>query len=368
MKEAVPDGRFWVPIFNALRVLIALVIAFPGPLWANPSGGQVVAGAANILESGGALTVNQASNLAIINWRDFSIKTGELTKFVQPSALSAALNRVTGGNPSAIYGTLQANGRLYLINPNGITVGPTGVVNAQSFIASTLDASNDQFMSGGDLLFSGSSLAGLKNAGQINALGGDVLLIARTVENTGQISAAQVGSEVLFKPAGNEHVFVQSGANGQIAAAVAELSAAGGNVYGVAINNEGVARADAVEDRGGRVFLNAAGGAVDLIGPCRGGGGGGGGSGGGFRGGGGGPRWGGGGYRGGFTRNDPAGGELAFFLDLQEWLANSFVRAFGAPRPGAGTHDGGFFSVIDVPTHTDWYQSHHPKEGEGPAP
>ena len=46
------------------------------------------------------------------------------TQFVQPSATSIALNRVTGGlGPSQIYGTLTANGRVFLVNPDGILIG-----------------------------------------------------------------------------------------------------------------------------------------------------------------------------------------------------------------------------------------------------
>ena len=263
--------------FSGLRILIAALIMAPSPLWANPSGGTVASGSATISSSGSTLTVNQASNLAIINWHDFSINSGELTKFVQPSALSAALNRVTGGDPSAIYGTLQANGRIYLINPNGIMVGPSGVINTQSFVASALDVSNSQFLAGGDLTFSGNSLAGVSNAGQINALGGDILLVAHTVQNTGSLTASggtaglAAGSEVLFTASGNQRVFVQAGSGsaatgvdqqGQIQAATAELAAAGGNIYGLAVNNGGSIQATGVNNVGGHIFLTSNGGAV----------------------------------------------------------------------------------------------------------
>src|SRR5271170_1619087 len=106
---------------------------------ANPTGGQVAAGSASINTVPGTVTINQTSNLAIINWQTFSIGSGELTKFVQPSSTSAALNRVLGGQTSIIDGTLSANGQVYLINGNGILVGPGGMVSAQSFVASTRD-------------------------------------------------------------------------------------------------------------------------------------------------------------------------------------------------------------------------------------
>ena len=265
-------------LLKALRLLLALSVTVPSPLWANPSGGQVAAGIADILNQGGqTVTIRQASNLAVINWHDFSIQAGELTRFIQPSQLAAVLNRVTGGDPSAIYGALQANGRVFLVNPNGVLVGASGVVNAQSFTASTLDARDGEFMAGGDLHFFGASLNSVRNAGTINALGGDVYLIAHQVENSGRISAPTgtvglaAGSEVLLKAAGDEHVFVEAGGaaadkgvdqQGQIDAAAAELKAARGNVYGLAVNNGGSVHATGQIDRDGHVYLTAEGGMV----------------------------------------------------------------------------------------------------------
>ena len=88
-------------LFSGARLFLAFLVLMPSPLWANPSGGSVVSGAATILNSGSTLTVQQQSNYAIINWQNFSINAGQLTQFIQPSAVSAALNRVTGANPGA---------------------------------------------------------------------------------------------------------------------------------------------------------------------------------------------------------------------------------------------------------------------------
>src|SRR5271170_5870901 len=119
--------------------VVSLVVMGMSYSRANPTGGQVVGGAAAINTVPGTVTINQQSNIAIINWQTFSIGAGELTKFVQPSSTSAALNRVLGGQISIINGTLSANGQVYLVNGNGIVVGPGGIVCANSFIASTRD-------------------------------------------------------------------------------------------------------------------------------------------------------------------------------------------------------------------------------------
>jgi len=180
--------RFWIQIVLVLALVrIALV---PSALYANPSGEQVVGGAAGFNRPDAAtLIVNQNTDRAVINWNNFSIANGELTRFVQPSSSSAVLNRVVTANPSSIYGTLQANGNVYLINPGGVLVGAGGVVNTASFVASTQDINAEEFMKGGQLNFNGNSDASVINQGNITAREGDVFLIAKEVKNEGQLMA-----------------------------------------------------------------------------------------------------------------------------------------------------------------------------------
>ena len=71
------------------------------------------------------MIVNQSTPNAIINWNTFNIGANESVRFNQPSSSSVALNRVTGGlGPSEIMGTLTANGRVFIINRDGILFGP----------------------------------------------------------------------------------------------------------------------------------------------------------------------------------------------------------------------------------------------------
>lgn len=251
----------------------ALLLAAGPSARANPSGEQVVAGSASFSRSGNTLQIT-TSDRVIINWQDFSINAGELTKFLQPGADSAALNKVISGNPSSILGSLQANGRIYLVNPNGIMVGGGATINCGAFIASTLDINNAEFLAGGDLHLQGNSTAAIVNQGRISAGGGDVFLIARQVDNQGTISAPNgvvglaAGNEVLLAESGAERLFVRPTASdgawnlngvrnaGTLEGAQAELKAHG-NIYAFAINNEGVVRATGVETRDGRVLLTA---------------------------------------------------------------------------------------------------------------
>ena len=246
-------------------------------LWANPTGGVVANGSASVTGQGtSSLIITQGSDKAIINWQTFSIGSGELTKFVQPSSSSAALNRVLGGQTSIINGTLSANGQIFLINGNGILVGPGGVINTAGFTGSTRDISDSDFMSG-NLHFVGNSDAGVKNFGTITALGGDVVLIGKTVDNEGLIRAS--GTAALA--AGDDVLLAQKNADGStvtvnpvssptatkkkvgvknkgvIEASTAELKAANGNIYALAIQNEGMVQATTVAHQGGHIYLTS---------------------------------------------------------------------------------------------------------------
>ncbi len=256
------------------------------PVLANPLGGVVVHGDVAIgAGAGGNLQINQASNRAIIDWASFSIDAGEVTQFIQPGTNSAVLNRVTGGDVSAIHGALKANGNVFVINPNGILVGAGGTIDVHGLALSTLDVSNGEFLAGGDLVFQGAG-EGVKNLGRINAVGGDVFLIGKTVTNSGSITASgtvglAAGEEVLLKAAsdvGGERVFVRAAGSGvsgtgilndgTIEGAAVELKAHG-NLYALAINNKGSIRATGSSNSGGRVFLNGTGGSVSNSGSIR---------------------------------------------------------------------------------------------------
>jgi len=262
-----------------ISLLMPGLCLWNGPVRANPRGGSVVHGNVNIgAGAGGNLQVRQTSNSAIINWESFSIDAGELTQFRQPNRNAAVLNRVTGGDPSAIHGALKANGNVFVINPNGILVGPGGTIDVHGLVLSTLDVENGEFLAGGDMTFKGVG-ENVTNMGRINGIGGDVFLIGRTVTNSGSITASSgtvglaAGEEVLLTANGNtgERLFVRAkGAgvsgtgvlnDGTIEGAAVELKAHG-NMFALAINNKGSIRATGATNSGGRVYLRGAGGNV----------------------------------------------------------------------------------------------------------
>ena len=119
----------------------------------------------------------------IVNWQTFSIGAGETTQFVQQSALSAVLNRVTTQNPSTILGALQSNGRVFLVNPSGILFAQGSRVDTAGLVASSLAMSDADFLAG-RLRFAANGTAGpVLNDGTITTAGANapVYLIGAAV-------------------------------------------------------------------------------------------------------------------------------------------------------------------------------------------
>lgn len=260
---------------SAISLLLPGLALMPTPSWSNPTGGVVTHGVAEInAETLGHLKVFQQSNRAVINWESFNISAGEITEFIQPGADAVALSRVVGGNPSAIYGMLKANGGHILVNQNGILVGPGGVVDVGGLnVLSTLDVDDNEFMAGGPMRFVGSTAAGVTNFGTINSAAGDVILMGNFIENNGSIGALNgtvalaAGGEILLEQNGESTVSIlragpggETGVNntGTITGAAVEMKAHG-NVYALAVNNSGTIRATGASRVNGRVVLSATG-------------------------------------------------------------------------------------------------------------
>jgi filamentous hemagglutinin family protein len=90
-----------------------------------PEGGHVVAGQATIVERGDQMSI-VANDRAVIEWQNFSIGAEQKLQIQQPSSKSALLNSVTGTEKSSLLGSLQSNGKVYLVNPQGLLIGERG--------------------------------------------------------------------------------------------------------------------------------------------------------------------------------------------------------------------------------------------------
>src|ERR1700722_6040330 len=159
----------------------------------------------------GAFVIESGKHAAI-DWESFSIGAGEQVRFQQFDGKSYVLNRVVGAGGSELLGHLSSNGVVYLINPNGVFIGPHALVETAGFIASTLDLLGED-LSG---KFVGESFAAVVNRGVIRCAAGDVFLIGRSVENSGTLEATEgregllSGCDVLIRPKGAPQVLVRA--------------------------------------------------------------------------------------------------------------------------------------------------------------
>ncbi|RIY31619.1 hypothetical protein CKF54_06360 [Psittacicella hinzii] len=155
------------------------------------AGMEVVSGAATAIANGAVTTITNSHN-AIINWQKFNINENEIVKFIQQSTDSAVLNRVLGGELTKILGTLQSNGKVFIVNPAGIVFGEKSVVDVASLVASTLDITDEDFLSG-NYVFNqekDQAIAQVLSQGMIKVNDdGTLALVGGKVVNTGVLEA-----------------------------------------------------------------------------------------------------------------------------------------------------------------------------------
>jgi filamentous hemagglutinin len=295
----------------------------------GPSG-FVQSGQAAATQSGNTLTVTQSSNQAILNWSSFNISAGGQVIFLQPSSTSVALNKIYQASPSSIFGTLSANGQIYLINPNGFVFGSTAQVNVGGLMAASLGLyGGDADLANGITSEAASARPALQSDGRIYvtdangnpvldasgnpqvvqiqvqsgasitaADGGRILLAGQQVTNGGTLTAPD-GQIVL---AAGQAVYLQSSTDAALRGLVVEVNnsavdannqplpnaatspflgtvanlsggavtAARGNVslIGYAVNQSGRISATTAVSANGSVILQAAQGAAPGTGTC----------------------------------------------------------------------------------------------------
>ncbi|MCL6693469.1 YDG domain-containing protein [Pseudomonas sp. R3.Fl] len=241
-----------------------------------PTGGSIVAGAGSISQSGAQMTIQQNSNRLVTNWNSFDVGADARVQFQQPGRDSVALNRVVGGgNASQILGKLDANGQVWLLNPNGVVIGQGAQVNVGGLVASSLNIRDADFMAGKTRLGGGSGAGAVVNQGSIKtADGGVVALIGPQVRNSGSIETPS-GSSVLaageqvsldFTGDGLVSVNVDRGVLDALVRNDGRISADGGSVVLSArsadaaissvVNNSGVIEAHGLVARNGRILLD----------------------------------------------------------------------------------------------------------------
>ena len=264
--------------------------ALPVPCVANSCGtnakGFVTTGAATATQSGNSLSVTQTSSTATLNWSSFNIGAGGKVVFQQPTSSSIALNRIFDTNPSSIFGTLTANGQIYLINANGFLFGSGAAVNVGGLLASSLNISDKNFaagiltpgLSGNPVLTSTDNSGNTYTAGNIvvqtgatltAADGGRLMLAAPNVTNGGTLSAPDgqvllaAGQSLILTASDDQNLrglLVQVDGGGTAANLLSgNISTPRGNVTlaGLMVNQDGRVSATTSVNANGSVVLQA---------------------------------------------------------------------------------------------------------------
>ncbi len=264
-----------------MSLALCALMLFSQTVWALPQGGDVVAGSSTISQPNPTtMHINQTTDKSIINWQSYSIAAGGKVQYFQPSSSSVSLNRVIGADPSHIYGLLTANGRVWVVNPNGLLVGPTGKIETAGFLASTLNIGNEDFMSGKYVFQAVSGgLSSISNLGTITTQdGGYVVLAAPSITNKGAIIARlgkvhlASGDEATLNFASNDLISLvvnKAGDNGSIFNSNSGSIKADGGLIALTIkqadnalkgivNNTGIIQARGINEANGVIRLEAA--------------------------------------------------------------------------------------------------------------
>lgn len=251
LMESIKDSPGKQYKFTVSWILVfALTLGSAAGIHAEPQGGIIVGGSGNIHLQSQTTTIHQNTSSLAINWNSFNVSKDEVVNFLQPDTSSIALNRILSQSGTEIFGRINANGHVVLVNPNGIFFGQNASVNVGGLIASGLDIKPTDFMNG-EYLFQ--SIAGsdgqVINSGLLNAsLGGSISLIGKQVENNGLI-VANLGAVNL---ATGKEAVVTFGDVGLVGVRVSEAILQDELGVDPAVLNSGEIKAE-----GGRILLTA---------------------------------------------------------------------------------------------------------------
>src|SRR3990170_5865126 len=261
------------------KILIILaIIIWTGTAHALPQGAHVAAGNSTTSQpDASTMHINQTTDKAIINWQAYGINANEAVRYFQPGSGSISLNRVTGTDPSYLYGQLSANGQVWVINPNGLLIGPNANINVGGFLGSTLNITDQNFLSGNYTFSRTSTSLSLKTKlGNITAdYGGYTVFISPSVTNQGNITANSgaigmvSGDDVTLTFANNGFINLtinkQTAADalgidnkGQITADGGQVvisAQVAGDILKTVVNNQGIIQARSISDQNGVIRL-----------------------------------------------------------------------------------------------------------------
>lgn len=255
-------------------VAAGILLSTAGPAFALPTNTVIVNGTATITQTNDTMDVNQGSRKLIVNSDTFVINPNETLNLNQ-GLQDVALWKVTGGDPSAIYGNVNASGGLFLINEGGTLFSKGSQVNVGSLVTSSLNIADSDFLAG-NYKFTGNDNSGaVVNQGTITAKnGGYIALMGPQVRNEGILVARQgtvalgAGKAVtldmhgdgLLNLAVDAAAVNASAVNHQLIAAdggrVIMTARAAKDLVGTVVNNSGIIQARSIENKNGVIRLD----------------------------------------------------------------------------------------------------------------
>lgn len=238
--------------------------------YAAPEGFELISGQASApqIDLQGQIHV-QSTKDSIVHWNSFSLTPQETFIFDQAQETSCILNRVVGNTPSEILGKLQSNGVVYLINQNGILIGPNGVIETAGFLASTLDVLTQDFFTKNTLEFFSQNPGSIINLGTIACPVGQITLLAHHIENQGELngSVQAVACAKAILQMDNQRVFIQTSQKLDTPENLQSLNASlYKNPYAHAIKHSGRIKSNTLGMQNGRVLLFAQEGITEVTG------------------------------------------------------------------------------------------------------
>jgi filamentous hemagglutinin family protein len=230
----------------------------------------VINGQVNAVQNGKNLTLS-TSDKSVLNWQSFSIGAQNGVVFQQPSASSQVLNRVVGQDPSSILGSLQSNGKVWLLNPNGVLFGKDARIDVGGLVASSLHLDTADFLASRYLLKTTAGGSGaVVNQGQITTpYGGQVMLVGTDVQNTGSITTPGghtgllAGSLVELTDTATPFMSVRVPVKAGQVLQSGSVSAERIDIHGAVVNQTGTLTATSMtQDASGQIVLRASGNAA----------------------------------------------------------------------------------------------------------
>jgi filamentous hemagglutinin family protein len=195
-----------------------------------PSGGEVIGGSATITSGGvsgqlggGAGSLigfdQNATNLemtatgsrVLINWNDLQLASGRTWMITQDGANAILVNRVIGGGQTTLSGTVNSNGQVWILNPNGVVAGAGSTFNVGGLLFSNLGLADADILDGnGSFNFTGVAGGTVALNGAVTASAGVVALIGSnaSIGSTGSVNEATVGAAEFYAATTSDITFV----------------------------------------------------------------------------------------------------------------------------------------------------------------